>query len=195
MKPGSIAPSESAVDLSLFPADVARHAPEDIESEVLALFDRCAPGLLRYVGSFGLGNEEAEDIVQESFLALFRHLSLRRDRTNLAGWLYQVAHNLTLKQLRTTRRRPVHDSWDDALASRQVDPDPDPEAQLVHDERRRRLWSVVRALSDRERRCLFLRSEGLTYRDIARTLSVSLGTVAKSLTRTMSRLMSADGGK
>jgi len=41
---------------------------------------------------------------------------------------------------------------------------------------------------------LFLRAEGLGYRDIAKTLNISLGGVAKSLARTMTRLTNADGG-
>ena len=41
-------------------------------------------------------------------------------------------------------------------------------------------------------RCL--RAEGLTYRDIARTLGVSLGSVAKSMVRAIARLAAADVG-
>jgi RNA polymerase sigma-70 factor (ECF subfamily) len=58
----------------------------------------------------------------------------------------------------------------------------------------RRLRTVVRALPERDRQCLFLRAEGLRYRDIARTLDISLGGVAKSLARTMKRLTNADEG-
>jgi RNA polymerase sigma-70 factor (ECF subfamily) len=149
---------------------------------------------LRYAGSFGLGIEESEDIVQEAFLALYRHLSLSRDGTSLVGWLFRVVHNLALKHRRTMGRRPVHHSWDDPLVRPQVDPAPNPELQVVHGERRRRLRAVVAALPDRERRCLVLRSEGLTYREIATALSLSLGAVAKSLARAMTRLAYADGG-
>ena|SRR5476649_2309383 len=76
-----------------------------IEQTVLALFDRCAPSLQRYVASFGLGAEETEDIVQDVFLSLFRHLRLGRSRSNLKGWLFQVAHNRALKHRGRTRRR------------------------------------------------------------------------------------------
>jgi RNA polymerase sigma-70 factor, ECF subfamily len=167
---------------------------EDAASDVLTLFDQCAPQLLRHVASFGLDSPETEDIVQETFLALFRHVRLGRDQTNLRAWLFQVAHNLALRRRRTMRRRPRHSPWSEALVHRQVDPAPDPEAQLVEGERRRRLRAVVQALSDRERRCLLLRAAGLTYRDIAATLGVSLGGVAKSLGRAVTRLVNADGG-
>lgn len=185
---------DSIVDLSLLRARAATGVADHAESVVLVLFDRYAPPLLHYASSFGLGTGEAEDVVQDTFLALFRHLHLGGNQSNLAGWLFQVTHNLALKQRRKRRRQQERDASDDALAGRQTDPALDPEARLMARERRRHLRSVVHALPERERRCLFLRAEGLTYRDIATALSLSLGGVAKAITRAMTRLVNADGG-
>jgi RNA polymerase sigma-70 factor (ECF subfamily) len=77
---------------------------------------------------------------------------------------------------------------------RVTDPAANPEQQLVDDRRTRRLRAVVLALPERDRQCLFLRAEGLRYREIAKILDVSLGAVAKSLTRTMTRLTNVDEG-
>ncbi len=161
---------------------------------MLALFDECAPPLMRYVASFGLNAEETEDVVQDTFLALFRHLNLNRDQSNLHGWLFQVAHNLALKKReRLFKQLRTVDSH--ATATRlPVDPAPDPEERLMRHERGQRLRAVFDALPERERRCLYLRAEGLTYRDIARALSVSLGTVSKAMSRALTRLMNADRG-
>ena len=52
----------------------------------------------------------------------------------------------------------------------------------------RHMETAVNRCRYRERLCLFLRAEGLPYRDIAKALDVSLGAVAKSLARTMTRL-------
>jgi RNA polymerase sigma-70 factor (ECF subfamily) len=185
----------SALGLSL-PASLAGYGAESavsIQNEVLGLFDECAPRLRRYVGSFGLSVETTEDVVQEVFLQLFRHLQLGRSRANLRGWIFQVGHNLALKQrARMTRRHKTESTWDGSLDDLLIDPGFDPEQQLAEDRRGRRLRSVLQALPERDRRCLYLRAEGLRYRDIARTLDISLGSVAKSLTRAMARLMSAD---
>ena len=185
---------DSIVDLSLLRARSAPDVSNRIDAEVLVLFDRHAPQLLRYVSSFGLGNDEAQDVVQDTFLAVFRHLHLGRDQSNLVGWLFQVSHNLALKQRYRRRRHQERGAWDTAFGGHPTDPAPDPEALLMERERHRRLWSVVEALPERDRRCLFLRAEGLTYRDIAAALSLSLGGVAKALTRAMTRLVNADGG-
>ena len=73
-----------------------------------------------------------------------------------------------------------------------IDPAANPEEQLADVQRRRRLRAVLRAIPERDRQCLFLRAEGLCYRDIAKTLGISLGSVAKSLARAITRLTNAD---
>ena len=177
----------------VFPAvvEIDGGGQPDAEAEVLSLFDECGAPLLRYVGAFGVSAHDTEDVVQDVFLSLFRHVQLGRPRTNLRGWLFRVAHNLALKQrLRTRRRQGVEVAGqmeDVGLAS-----GPNPEQQLAGLERQRRLLAVFRALPERDRRCLSLRAEGLRYREIADTLDMSLGAVAKSLARSMTRMVNAD---
>jgi RNA polymerase sigma-70 factor, ECF subfamily len=161
------------------------------QREVLSLYDQHALPLLRYARSFGLSDETAEDVVQDVFVALFRHLVLDRPRHNLAGWLFRVARNLSLKQRRRAGAS-VADRFTSLLLERLVDPADTPEERMASDQRSHRLQSVVRALTPRDRQCIYLRSEGLSYRQIAGVLGMSLGGVAKSLARALGRLASAD---
>jgi RNA polymerase sigma-70 factor, ECF subfamily len=171
----------------------------DIETEVLALFDECGAQLLRYVGAFGVSAPDTEDVVQDVFLSLFRHVQLGRPRTNLRGWLFRVAHNLALKHRLRTRRRALTEVMDvpessgrPATGAAQCASASNPEEQMAGNQRRQRLLAVFRALPERDRRCLSLRAEGLRYREIADVLGVSLGAVAKSLARSMTRMVNAD---
>jgi RNA polymerase sigma-70 factor (ECF subfamily) len=185
----------AAFGLSL-PANLAGYGVDSavpVQDEVLRLFDECAPRLRRYVSTFGLGAGETDDVVQEVFLLLFRHLAAGRSRSNLKGWIFQVGHNQALKRRgKATRRQRTEAAWDATLAESVPAADADPEEQLASDRRARRLRSVVRALPERDRRCLYLRAEGLRYREIAHILDISLGAVAKSLARAMTRLANAD---
>jgi RNA polymerase sigma-70 factor (ECF subfamily) len=176
------------------PASMAGYGESSasVQSDVLRLFDECAPGLRRYVTAFGLTVEVTDDVVQEVFLQLFRHLQLGRSRANLRGWVFRVGHNLALRHRERAARRNRREGWDLELVDRVIDPAADPEQQLADGRRTRRLRAVVRALPERDRQCLFLRAEGLRYRDIAKTLDISLGGVAKSLARSMTRLTNAD---
>jgi len=189
---------ESSVFGISLPASLIGYGADSTSSaqdDVLCLFDECSSGLRRYIRSFGLSAEVTEDVLQEVFLQLFRHLRLGRSRTNLRGWIFRVGHNLALKQRAKAARRDRHEgAWDVARVAHVIDPAAGPEQQLADDRRRRRLIAVVRVLPERDRQCLLLRAEGLRYREIARTVNLSLGGVAKSLARTMTRLMNADEG-
>lgn len=179
-----------------FPATLPADAPsttETVEGQVLLLFDECAPGVRRYVASFNLGAPATDDVVQEVFLALFRHLSLGRPATNLKGWVFRVAHNLALKQRqRTVKRGLVEGAWNAVVADQIADVGLNPEEHLAGLQRQRRLEEVLRLMPERDRQCIYLRAEGLCYRDIAKTLGISLGSVAKSVVRAMTRLAAAD---
>ena len=188
---------QSAIDLPLPPAaDTARAiAPEEARGEVLGLFDEHSARLRRYIRSFGLSADVTDDVLQDVFLALFRHLLCGRSQRNLRGWLFQVSHNLALRQRRRSARLGRREgAWDVALNESLVDPGDNPERCLAASRRRTRLLAVLRAMPQRDRRCLYLRAEGLRYREIATTLDVSLGSVAKSLTRALTRLTNADSG-
>jgi RNA polymerase sigma-70 factor, ECF subfamily len=166
--------------------------PADARTQVLRLFDENATGLRRYARSAGLTTDEAEDVVQEAFLSLFRHLRGGGSQANLHGWLVVVTHRLSLKQRERRARRDRREApLEPAATHMMTGTDDDPEAILADGRRRRRLRAVVRALPARDRQCLYLRAEGLPYRDIARTLGVSLGTVAKLLARSVLRLSNA----
>jgi RNA polymerase sigma-70 factor, ECF subfamily len=166
--------------------------PGDIECEVIRYFDEFRNPLLRYVISLGLSVHDGEEVIQEVFLALFRHLQLGKSRSNLRGWVFRVAHNLALKQRMANRKDSVR--LDFEQAERQADSNPNPEEYAANSQRQQRLQAVLRALPEQDRSCLYLRAEGLRYRDIASTLGVSLGTVAMALTRSLKRMQRASEG-
>jgi RNA polymerase sigma-70 factor, ECF subfamily len=62
----------------------------------------------------------------------------------------------------------------------------------VRNQSHARLQSVLRALPEQDRRCLSLRAEGLTYREIGQILDMSLGAVALSLGRSLARFARAE---
>jgi RNA polymerase sigma-70 factor (ECF subfamily) len=155
--------------------------PTAVEAEVTALFGTLRAPLLRYLHSLGLPIADGEDIVQETFLSLFHHLRDEKPRDNLHGWIFRVGHNLALKRLMRNGRET-------AAIPNEVDREPNPEESAAWNAQRMRLLSIVRALPERDRQCLFLRAEGLRYREIAEALDMSLGAVAASLSRSLGKL-------
>jgi RNA polymerase sigma-70 factor (ECF subfamily) len=159
----------------------------------MELFDEFRRPLLRYNLSLGLSIHDAEEVIQEVFLALFRHLQLGRSGKNLRGWLFRVTRNLALKQRLANRTSLQRTAGDASVAPEPVDPCPSPEEQLSAAQRRDHLQAVVKALPESDQECLRLRAEGLRYREIAAVLGMSLGAVSISLSRSLARLARADG--
>ena len=163
-----------------------------VETEVLHLFDLLRDRLLRYLLGFSLTPADSEEIIQETFLALFQHLQAGKPRENLQGWLFRVAHNLALRKRRDGRRDPGHISNSSASPMETaLDPAANPEDEFAAHQTRERLLAVVSALPELDRRCLILRAEGLRYREIARVLDMSLSTVSASLSRSLARISRA----
>jgi RNA polymerase sigma-70 factor (ECF subfamily) len=164
-----------------------------LQLEVLHLFDSLRQPLLRYAISFGLSLHDAEDVLQEVFLALFRHLQQKRSRENLPGWLFRVTHNQALR-----RRSENHASAkisctdEENTAAEHRDPAPGPEEQLLFNERQRRLMAEILALPATDQMCLRLRAQGWRYREISEATGISLGSVSNSLARSFARLERMD---
>jgi RNA polymerase sigma-70 factor (ECF subfamily) len=166
----------------------------EIEIEVMDLFEQYRLPLLRYTVSFGVQVWDAEEIIQEVFLSLFRHLRLGRSRRNLRGWIFRVAHNLALKQRNADSRllKLVCDDADSVAPQR--DPSPNPEESCLGIQRQQRLMAVVQSMPDIEQSCIWMRAEGLRYREISKALGISLGSVSTFLTRAIAKLVRADRG-
>lgn len=186
-------PTDSTIALPL-PA-ATRVRPSHVsgpERDVISLFDQLHDPLFRYVLSFGLSTHDGEDIIQDVFLSLFKHLQLGRSRTNLRGWVFRVAHNLSLKRRFANQRLQQTENTCSVVVDAALDPGPSVVEQLVQNEKRARLCAVLRALPEQDQHCLRLRAEGLRYREIAEVLNMSLGAVSISLTRSLARLERAE---
>ncbi len=97
--------SESLSGLAFVRGEATTARPSRLEDEVVALFDQLRAPVLRYLLSFGISVPDAEEIVQEVFLALFQHLRQKKSRANLRGWVFKVAHNSALKHRLRPRRQ------------------------------------------------------------------------------------------
>jgi RNA polymerase sigma-70 factor, ECF subfamily len=184
----------SAESNALFTPAVAqdrRPSGSIVEKQVVELFDELRVPLLRYLASFPLQVQDSEDVIQEVFLALFQHLRLGKPHQNVRGWLFRTAHNLALKKHLRSQKSVDHAAPLMAVEDRIADAGPNPEAQFAFRQTQQRLMSVVSAMPEQNRWCLYLRSEGLRYREIAEVLNISLGSVSLYLERSLAHIARA----
>lgn len=169
--------------------DRNRPAPS-LQDEVALLFGQLRTPMLRYLSTLGLPAQEAEEVTQETFLALFRHLRDKKPRTNLKAWVFRTGHLMGLK----ARGRLYRNVALDREENGHFDPSPSPEDRAAFSQKQRRLMAVVNALSPQDRACVHLRVEGFKYREIAGILGISLGSVAQSMERALKKLQRAEEG-
>jgi len=184
-------PSDSNVVLLAPVAEFSGVPTSAIEMELVQLFDEVRIPLLRYLSAFPLSISDSEDVIQEAFLSLFRHLLKGNQHRNLRGWLFRAVHHLALKKRQRFRRDAESSGPLANVEEFVIDPALNPEDQLAFQQTQRRLLSVVRALPEQHRWCLYLRAEGLRYREIAEIVGVSLGSVSLFLERSLALLARA----
>jgi RNA polymerase sigma-70 factor (ECF subfamily) len=152
-----------------------------------ALFTELRDPMSRYLLHIGTGPGDVEEIVQEVFLKLFRHLCAGGEETNLRGWVFRVAHNIAANERRRSRRMAPQDT--EALFGHvSIDPGSGPEHLVLEDERRQRLQRALNRLPGTQRACIHLRAEGLKYREIAQVLGIGVTTVADHLKHALEQL-------
>ena len=114
----------------------------------------------------------AEDLTQETFLAVWKGVGSFGGRSKFTTWVFGIAYH---QYLRHRDRRSVETvPWEGEEAT----PQPDPEAMLLQAEARARVQAAIASLPDpyREAFCL-VQVAGFNYREAARTLGIPLGTV------------------
>jgi RNA polymerase sigma-70 factor, ECF subfamily len=172
------------------PANRAKAAEaERARAEALRCFDEFREPLRRYLLVSGVSAEDADEVMQESFLRLYRHLAKSGDRANLRGWVFQVARNYLRDERKSARHRktaPLEEA--NERDSRFADPRSSPEDCVLGEERVRRLRLAIGHLAPQQRECILLRSSGLRYREIAEVMGINISSVGTLVQRAVARL-------
>lgn len=143
-----------------------------------------------------LGNQQdAEDVLQETFLKAFRHLSGFDGRSSVSTWLYRIAANEALMLMRK-KRLPTF-SLDEPLEGEEGETEPlqivdwccIPEHELMNEEARQQLDKAVQKLPPNLRMAFLLRDiEDLSTQEAAEVLGLSENALKTRLSRARLRL-------
>jgi RNA polymerase sigma-70 factor (ECF subfamily) len=161
------------------------------------LVERHSRNLFRLAYRMTGHQQDAEDVVQETFLRAYRQLSKFDDRASFGTWLYRIAANCSLDLIRGRKRRaaqtepPQEDGAPDPVQSL-PDPGPTPDRLALSGEVGERVTTVLNGLSEMERTAFVLRHyEGVCIEDIGRTLGVQPNAAKHSIFRAVQKLRRA----
>ena len=173
---------QPAEEIMLSPADAGpagqSRSAGAVETLFRAHYPRLAGMLARLTGDRG----QAEEIAADVFHKLSRRPALLAGSDDLTAWMYRVATNAGFDALRMNSRRRKREESAGVNGIHAAAPDNALE-EMLREERRSRVRSVLGAMKPREAQMLLLRSSGLAYREVAQTLGIQPGSVGTLLAR------------
>ncbi len=142
--------------------------------------------------------EEAEEVVQDTFLKVHHNISKFRQQASFAAWVFKIAHNLCMDILRNRQRKKgfrllsfdpqssaeQHEDPVEAynIISQLADPNADPSQMLELREQGAIVADSLKQLTDNQRTVVVLHDiEGFSYQEIADIVGTSIGTVRSRL--------------
>lgn len=163
--------------------------PSRLERDFVALYDLLRPSLLGYLAGLGLVREEAEDVIQESFLRLLAQDDAPSHGNHLRAWLFRVAHNLAMDRFRSSTYRTALSGVDVAdLDQELLDGSLGPEELAIQKQQWETARQAIDKLTEKQKHAILLRSEGLRYREISNVLGVSVKRVSELIQRALVRI-------
>ena len=135
--------------------------------------------------------QDAEDLVQDTYLRAYRSYGSFTEGTNLRAWLFRIMTNAHINRYRSKQRRPDEtelDDLDDLYLYRRLN-DPGAYSRSAEDElmdlfSEAEVVSAVEALPENYRMAVLLADvEGFAYKEIAEILDIPIGTVMSRLHR------------
>jgi RNA polymerase sigma-70 factor, ECF subfamily len=180
-------PGASAMRMGRGRPEAVQSQAAGFEAEALATLDSLYRTALRLTRV----PEDAEDLVQETYLKAFRASHRFEPGTNLKAWLFTILHNTARNRARDRAREAV--TYDSETVDRAADAPPDvaagrfvetPETALLRDTLDPALQAAIDSLPETFRQAVWLRDvEEFSYAEIAEMLAVPVGTVMSRISR------------
>jgi RNA polymerase sigma-70 factor (ECF subfamily) len=165
----------------------------DGDSEAFrALVERHSRAVYRLAHRMTGSSQDAEDVVQETFLKAYRQLSRFESRANFSTWLHRIAVNCSIDLIRSRpHRESGHDAEDlDQLGSESPVPrHASPERLMLSTEVQERVTRAMSSLSAMERAAFALRHfEGQSIDEISRALGLKTNATKHSIFRAVKKM-------
>jgi RNA polymerase sigma-70 factor (ECF subfamily) len=153
-------------------AEALHQGDRDVFGQV---FNTYYERLCNYANTFLNNMDEAEEMVQGTFLTLWEKRDVIEIHTSVKSYLYQAVHNQSLNRIKHEKVRQTHAGR--VLVTHAVSTGPGDE-KLIADELEMKINEAVQSLPDQCRRVFQLsRFENLTYNEIAEQLEISVKTI------------------
>jgi RNA polymerase sigma-70 factor (ECF subfamily) len=157
-----------------------RSEPQSFEELALPLLD----SLYRYAWWLTRDPTQAEDLVQETFLKGLRGFAGFMPGSNIRAWMYRILHNTFLTSRSGLRAVPMFSIDEEPRIIDEIADSATPESKLLERASADAVRQAIEKLPVEFREVLLLSDvEEMSYKEIAQTLSIPMGTVTSRLIR------------
>ncbi len=165
---------------------IARFQLGDVQAYDV-LVRRYKDQLLNFVYRFVGNRSDSEDIVQETFLRVYKNKHMYKEIAKFSTWVYTIAGNLAKTELRRRRRHRIFSVSNFVNEERDYDiPDREhsPEKQVDSIIQEKIIQKAIEKLPSKFREVIILRDiQGFAYEEIGQILNIPLGTVKSRVNR------------
>jgi RNA polymerase sigma factor (sigma-70 family) len=165
---------------------LVRRAAEGDQRAWDELIDEFAGLVWGIARAFRLGDVDAADVSQTTWLRLVENLDRLQDPSRVGAWLATTARRQCIEQLRhASRVSPRGDDLPEPVST-----SPDPDAALLTSERDHALWTALERLPNRDRRLLrmLMADRAPSYAEISAALEMPIGSIGPTRARALERL-------
>jgi len=154
------------------------------------LFKRYREGILQlYMQRTGGNREDADDLLQETFVKVFLNLNRYDQSYTFGQWIYTIARNTFVDHIRKRRGNLSIDLLQIGHSMMPAAATPTPEERVINDQQQAQLDHYLSRMSPRYRQLIELRFfREYSYEEIAQELEIPLGTVKTQIHRARERL-------
>jgi RNA polymerase sigma-70 factor (ECF subfamily) len=164
------------------PAMSAGETRASREATFDALFAEYSGAIYNFVLRMVGDADRAKDVTQDTFIKVFRHLDTLTEPAATRAWIYRIASNTAIDELR--RRRLVTPMGGDVEAYDRADARPGPEEELIAHSLDHRLQRALLRLRANHRQCLLLSDlQDMSPQQIGEVMGMSHGAVRTLLCR------------
>ena len=158
------------------------------------LYDQNKQRIFAFAYQYTKNSEDAEDILQETFIKAFRSLPKfnTQDGSRFSPWLYRISINCSLDYLRRNKKRKEKNSLIGRDYLENISPEndqSDPVKRRQKEETREKIDQILHKLSGQQRMVFVLKHyQQLTIKEIAECMNITEGGVKKQLFRAVSTI-------
>jgi RNA polymerase sigma-70 factor (ECF subfamily) len=150
---------------------------KDTEYGFRLLMDKYQHKLYQHIRRMVINHEDANDVLQNTFIKVYRHIGKFEGKSSLYTWIYRIATNESLTHLKRTSRMSLVTGAEDDVFTERLESNDGPSTETLDE----MLMEALKLLPDKQKSVFSLRYfEEMTYKELSQVLQTSEGALKAS---------------